>query len=145
MDERIELGAFDTRKGAEDGMEIMLRAPSGVELAGFMVRGYDSPTYQAALQEQNRRFLAQGRRRKVPTPEEIEHEGIELAAALLIGWPDRLALDGEPFAFSRKNAAIFLRRFPWAREQIEEVARERENFLPKSSNASSPTPGTSAG
>jgi len=147
MDERIELGAFDTRKGAEEGTEITLRAPSGAELTGFMVRGHDSPTYQAALEEYQSKLLEQARWRNVSTPEErkqeLRRELIELVALLVIGWPDRLSLEGEPFPFSRKNAAIFLQRFPWAREQIEGVARERANFLPKSSSGSSPTPGTS--
>lgn len=129
----IDLDGFDTVKGAEEGAETTLIAPSGAELKGFMVRGYDSPTYQRALQEQSRKFLKQGRQRKVPSTDELEAEGLELAGLLLIGWPDHFTLGGQPFPYSHANAVVFLKRFPWAREQIEGVARERANFLPKSS------------
>lgn len=129
----IDLGAFDTRKGAEEGMELTLRAPNGVELKGFRIRGMDSATYQAASAAQRRRFMQQARRQRALSAAEVDEETYELAAELLIGWPDNLTLEGQPFAFNKANAVAFLKRFPWAHEQIAEAAAVRENFLPRSS------------
>lgn len=140
----VSLDDFDTRKGAEAGFEKMLVTPSGAEIGPFRVRGYDAPSYQNALAEQNRKFLLAGRRRKVPSVAELDEEALELAAILIADWPDHFTLGGQPFPYSALNAVTFLKRFPWAREQIEEVARERANFLPKSSASSSGTPATSA-
>jgi hypothetical protein len=132
----IDLGAFDTRKGAEDGIEHTLVAPDGTELPGFVVRGYDSASYSEALDANNRKYLKQGQRKRVPTMAEIEEDSLRTAAVLLKHWPDKFSLDGKPFLHSAENALTFLRRFPWARDQVEEVARARANFLPKSSTAS---------
>lgn len=143
MSELIDLGAFDTRKGGEAGVEHALVTPSGVKLPGFRIIGKDSPTYQAALEEQNRKFMQLGKkRREVPSLQEMEAEGVALSAVLLRGWPDSFTLDGAPFPYSPANAETFLRRFPWAHEQVEEVARERANFLPSSSSGSSSTRAT---
>lgn len=129
----IDLGAFDTCKGAEEGMALTLKAPNGAELPGFRIRGYDSPTYQRASQAQRRRFMAQARRRKDLSAAEVDEETYELAAELVIAWPDNFTLDGQPFPYSKQNAVTLLKRFPWAHEQIAGAAAERENFLPRSS------------
>ena len=132
----IDFGAWDTRKGAEQGFDLTLKAPDGTRLPGFRIRGYDSSTYQNALRAQRRRFMDQATRKRELAPEDVEAETNELVATLLIAWPDSFALDGKPFPYSPENALTLVARFPWAHEQIAGAAAVRENFLPKSSASS---------
>ncbi len=133
MSERIDLSALDTRKGAQEGVELTLKHPStGAPLAGWTlrVRGYDSEAYQRTSDEQQRRRLDRIAMGKRPTVEELNAEATELSATLIAGWPDKFDLDGKPFAYSESAAQALIVRFPWIREQVEKAAADRGNFLP---------------
>lgn len=130
----IDLGRYDTRDAAESGIEMTIVAPDGTELKGFRVRGQDSAVYRERIDSWRRRYLTRAQHGVVGSTAELE---VESAAALIIGWPAGcFALDGHPFEYSAENAAAFVRRFAWAREQIERAGYDRANFMRASSSDS---------
>lgn len=132
----IDLDALDTVRGAEQGFDLELRAPNGKPLPGHLrVRGYDAETYQAKSVEQQRRLIEKTTSGRMPTPEQLRDEELELAATLILGWTCPFQIKGEPFPYSEVNAQQLLRRYPWVREQVERAARQRANFLPGSASA----------
>ena len=136
MSERINLEAFDTVRGGEAGIELRIKTPDGREWPGHIrIRGFDSETYQRTLDEQQRRLLASGVARRVPTVEDLAANELELAAALVIGWTLPIDWEGKPLDYSPANAQLLLKRFRWIREQVERAAGVRANFLPGSSTS----------
>ena len=136
MNDRINLDALDTARGAEAGFELKLKAPDGHELAGHLkVRGFDSDTYQRTLDDQQRRRLAKGAAGRMPTVEEIEADALELSGSLVMGWSCPFDLEGKALEYSPANAQLLLRRFRWIREQVDRAAGVRANFLPGSSRS----------
>lgn len=137
MEERIDLAALDTRKGADAGFELQLKHPAtGQPLTGWVlrVRGYDSDAYRRVLDEHQRRRLDRLAMGKRLTVEEMADEALEADAVLVAGWPDRFDLEGRPFEYSEVNARSLLHRFAWMREQIGRAAGDRGNFLPGSTS-----------
>jgi len=129
--ERVNLDALDTVRAGELGYELELKAPDGRALPGrIRIRGYDSETYQALLDEQQRKRLARMAMSRTPAVEEMNAESLEAAASLVLGWTVLFDLEGKPFEYSSANAVTLFRRFPWIREQVERAAGVRANFLP---------------
>jgi hypothetical protein len=92
-------------------------------------------TYQQVSDDHQRRRLERLSRRQTPTVEELNAEALELAASLVAGWEDKFDLDGAPLPYSGANAARLLRRFGWIRQQVEQFAGDRANFLPGSTSS----------
>lgn len=138
MEEKLDLAGFDTRKGGEAGFELPLKHPGTGKPLGrtVRVRGYDSPSYQNAMLERQRQRLERLPSHK-PTPEQMDQDSLALSAALLASWADgQFTLDGRDFDYSGPDSALaMMQRFPWIREQVEEAAGERGNFLPGSASA----------
>jgi hypothetical protein len=136
--ERIDLAALDVARPAEEGRPLALKHPvTGAVLPGWVlrVRGYDAQTYQQVSDDHQRRRLERLSRRQTPTVEELNAEALELAASLVAGWEDRFDLDGAPLPYSGANAARLFRRFGWIRQQVEQFAGDRANFLPGSTSS----------
>lgn len=132
----MDLGAFDTRKGAEQGFRVQLRHPqTDAPLAGWIrVQGEDSAAWQDKMNELlNARIRRMGQKRKqLPlTAQEVENDNIELLVAVTQEW-GCLAVNGQDLAFSPEAAAKFYRDFPAFRDQVLEEVKDRGNFLPRS-------------
>lgn len=131
--EPIDFAVLDTRKGAEDGFDLqLLDAGTRQPLPGFVVRihGYDSEAYQGKALEQQRQRLERRREGKIPTGAELRNDALELAASLLVSWPDGATVDGKP------ATALLIVAVPSIREQVEAGAADRGNFLPGSAKRS---------
>jgi len=138
MSERIDLARFGTRTSADAGFDLTLKSTdTGEPVPGCVLRilGRDSRVYQQALNEQSDRFRELAAQGKTLTREERTTAEVELAAALVVGWPENWDLNGEPLAYSNANAVKLLHECPAIREQIEEAASKRANFLPGSAKA----------
>lgn len=134
----LDLAAFDTRKGAEAGMDLALTHPqTGATLpATLQLLGADSDAWhekQAELLQARVNRLAKNKK-NLASVEELEHDSIELLVAVTTGWRD-LVLDGAPLAWNPENARRLYTRFPWIREQAFEAVNDRGNFLPRSATS----------
>lgn len=132
MENSIDFGALDARKGADAGFELQLvDAPTRQPLPGLVlrIRGYDSAAYQEVLREHQRRRLARARGKRI-TVEELEAESLELAATLVMSWPEGATVGGKP------ATAIGLVSVPEIRLQVEAGAADLANFLPGSAKSS---------
>jgi len=131
--DRIDFAALDTRKGAEAGFDLqLLDVSTRRPLPGFVlrIRGYDSETYQNKALEQQRLRLERRRDGKVPTEADLKNDALELAAALVISWPEGAMVDGSA------ATAVSIVAVPAIREQVEAGAADRGNFLPGSAKSS---------
>jgi len=134
----IDLAALDTSRGAEEGRELDVRHFQTGEPIGLRITllGTDSETYQKAVRAQQRSMqalLLKNRRHRV-TAEEMEDNALDLLVALTRGWSP-FNLDGQDYPYSPANARALYRRFGWIREQADQYAQERANFLPRSATA----------
>jgi hypothetical protein len=73
----------------------------------------------------------QNNRKHVVQPEQIERDALELLAACTVAWSG-VVVDGKVPACSPEAAAEVYRRLPWLREQADEFANARENFMGES-------------
>lgn len=132
-----DLDSLETVSRAEAGASMRLKDPaSGKPLAGVLVvRGYDSETYKALVNEQQRRRLDRIRAQdERPTPEDLDADALELDCALVVGWSG-LNVGGRPFEYSGANVRTLFARWPWIREQVGAFAAQRGHFLSGSAAA----------
>jgi len=97
----------------------------------------DSPIARRHQREIQRRRLNMRGRGKI-TPEELEAEATDLLVALTVSWR-LIAPDGSPIdlPFSPENARKLYEApsVAWLREQVDEFAADRGNFMPPSSTS----------
>lgn len=127
--------AFDT----EAARKLIIGHPStgqpiydqGGNPAYVEVLSTDSKTAQKHQREQTNRMLAKRNRNKV-TADEIDASSVELLAALTKGW-HLVNFDGEvidyEFTVANARALYSSAKFRWLREQVDEFAGDRANFL----------------
>lgn len=131
----FDLSALDTSKAAEQGAKLQLKSPGAGEPLPITltVLGTDSEVYAAAVRAQARKQserFARNRRTRI-TAEELEADRLDLSISLVVGWTP-FNVDGVEWIFTPARCRELLTRFPWVREQVEEFAAERINFLPES-------------
>lgn len=127
----MDLTAFDTRKTAESGEELIINLPNGdpTDIVVTVI-GEDSSKYrQYTLDQANKRAKL---RAKDLTLDDLDRIVCEEAAVLIVGWKN-LALNGEEKPYSH-DAALEACKIPWFRDQVLAFARNRVNFLPKSAH-----------
>lgn len=128
----MELNKLDTRKGAEQGIDLEIVDPNGEKTEIVItIRGADSHTYQAKFTEIRRRVnnqLQKMRRDRLPQGD-LDAYDIELLAAVTVGWKG-IDLDGASFPFSESNAQRLYADYPAIREQVDAAVNDRSNFLP---------------
>jgi len=133
----IDLAAFDTRGGANEGRELELKSPDGRATGiRLVLRGADSDAYEAARRAQaaaNRAALLKNRQKQF-TLEELDEQALELLVAATAGW-SAFSWKGEAFAYTAANARKLYREFPHFREQADAFLAERANFLPRSATS----------
>lgn len=135
----MDLADLDTRSGGEAGFPVVLVHPKNGQQLGatITVRGADSPTYQAAMVDQQRRrldALARNRRAAQQNVEQAALDALELLAAVTVGW-EGITRNGVPVPFSQPEAVKLYRDFPWIAEQVEAAIYDRGNFLPQSAKS----------
>lgn len=127
-----DFAAFGTRSGAGAGFDLQLKSTeTGEPVPGAVlrIRGRDSREYQRALNEQFDKIREIGAQDRQVTREDRSRMELELAASLVIGWPAGWTMHGEALPYSAANAIKLLDESPAIREQIEEAASRRANFL----------------
>lgn len=141
---RLGLAELDTKRGAEQGFEHMLKHPvTDDELpVGLRLLGFDADAYAAKVREQQkRRTDAMRRSRKnVPTPDDLESDAIDLLCAVTVGFVGQFICDseelanlfgvakGDPVPGTQEALRKFYRRFPAFREQADLAMSDRRNF-----------------
>lgn len=129
----MELNSLNLSQDAEAGYVLELTHPAtGERLGGFItVRGDESKT----VQNYNRkRFVEMQKREKRNrgkdvdySLEEIEDIAIESAIVRVIGWKN-IKKNGEELVFTKENAEMLFREYPWTRKQVMEAAEDLLNF-----------------
>ena len=140
-----DLSQLDTSAAGEEGATLHLRnpfsgepqyvvLPGGNEPVALTVTllGSDSPTWRNKVSAlQRRRLRAMQGRRNTPEPADLERDAIELLAACTVAWTG-VVIDGKAPVCSPENAVMAYSRLPWMREQADEFANARENFMGES-------------
>lgn len=131
----MDLSKLDTAAGGEAGAVMTLRHPSDKDQIvthdddtpqTITLAGYDSPRWRKANREQIDAQVAKGRKSQI-TADEMENNSIELLVAATLDW--NITLDGEKPKFSPDAARKFYKRFIWVREQVDNFAANRANFI----------------
>lgn len=129
-----DLGKMEIRKHSEEGVDFQLEHPMDGPITDddgkpitINLSGADSSRIKAAVRERAKLRQAQA---PVEYDDQMrEDENIEDLVTLTNGWSDNWEMDGQPFHFSKDNAAVFYRRFPdiaaWATGKVT----NRINFM----------------
>lgn len=126
----INLASFDGLKTAqEEGIDVDIETPTG-EPIGLTIRvaGPDSKRQRnAARKLQEARLRGSKRRLKA---DDMEKEALELISASVISWKfaPGVTIDGEVPECNLENVKALFDRFPFIREQIDNVASSRAGF-----------------
>lgn len=131
----MDLSTLDTAAGGEAGAVMELRHPVTKEVLThedgrpqtIRIAGYDSPRWRKANREQIDQRIENGRKKIVETQADSERYAIDLLVAATLGWD--IFLDGEVPAFTPAAAHKFYSRFIWVREQVDNFAANRANFI----------------
>lgn len=117
---------------AAGSSELVLRHPAtgedlkdGDNPVTIVLLGKDSKEYRAAVAKTANSRL---RNRKVQTVEQAQQDGIDLLAAVTVGWSG-IAENGEPLECTEKEVKRVYREYAWIREQVDEFVDDRANFL----------------
>jgi hypothetical protein len=109
-DEGVVIAIYDKRGDAYTGVD--------GQPATITVVGSESKKYKDAKHAQYRRMAKRVRSgRSEPSPEELERDAVELAAAAVIGF-DGWEADGKPLAFTPENVRLLL-SFDHILEQVQ--------------------------
>ncbi len=132
----MELSTVNLSQQADAGYTLELTHPAtGERLGGFItVRGDESKT----VQNYNRkRFVEMQKREKRNknkevdyTLEEIEDIAVESAIVRVISWKN-IKKDGADLPFTKENAEMVFREYPWIRKQVMEASEDLLNFRPE--------------
>lgn len=58
----------------------------------------------------------------------------EIVAAMIVNWGG-IEIKGKPFKYSKTNAVILMREYPWIMEQVDKFCGDRANFFEGSGKA----------
>lgn len=129
----FDLPDFDTKTGANRGVELQLRhLKTGEPTERFItVLGKDSDAVRAAEMEQQRRYLTARRKKRGAdlTPEELESFTIKRLVAATAGWRGFKNKNGAEIPFSKEAAEELYRGFPGIRDQVAEEMDDDGDFL----------------
>ncbi|MCK5605398.1 hypothetical protein KAR91_26135 [Candidatus Pacearchaeota archaeon] len=132
---KVDLAALDTVKGSNEGFDVQIYDPGTNEDIDIVISvlGKDSDAFNKISRSQNKRRMAKmqkGGFRNVATPpiEEVESDGIELLAACTTGWTG-VVRDGKVIEFSKDNAVMIYKGYPWIKEQVDIAIGDRANFI----------------
>lgn len=137
----IVLSDYDPVALAEAGAVLELAdehgRPTGAKIT---LKGADSDTYQdAARDQQRKRSAAMTKNRrfgfKMPTPEELEADAIDLLAIATQSWDGIQSAPGVSMPCTVENARALYRKRPDIREQADAFVNERLNFLPSAAGS----------
>ena len=131
----MELSNLNLGVAAESGYDLVLQHPiTGDDLDGVVrVRGDKSKTVQVfsrkrvnELQKRERMQKGKGKDENLSI-EELEQMHIESGIARVISWKN-IKKDGEEIPFTKENAEMVFKDYPWILEQTLEARAELRNF-----------------
>ena len=123
----MELNLLNLSAAADDGCDLVLQHPiTGDDLDGVIrIRGDKSKHVQAfsrkrvnELQKRERMQKGKGKDTDLSI-EELEQMHIESGIARVISWKN-IKKDGEDLPFTKENAEVVFKEYPWILEQILE-------------------------
>lgn len=131
----MDLSTLDTTTISEQGAVMELRHPTtgavlmqddGETPVSITLAGMDSTRFRRQQRiNQDRRL--KGQRRGVNS-EEMENDNLDLLVACFIEWSG-IKWDGQLQVLTPATAKALLKRWAWAREQVDAFMGERANFL----------------
>jgi len=117
---------------ADDGEWLELEHPKTGAPTGIKIKllGVDSDAYNKQSRKNQDRRLKK-RKFKV-TSDELENENIELLVMITKEWESMIE-NGQPVEFNVSNVRRIYgdKKYSWIREQVDEFAGDRNNFLGK--------------
>jgi len=130
MTKKVSILSFDAVKDSSNAIDVDMKSPDGESLGvTFKVIGKNADEVQALQRKmmrkrQSEEFMAQRKGKPLePTPiEELEEQGLELAAVRVIGW------EGVNEPFDKNLLKQVLKRNPHWVEQIVEESNADANF-----------------
>lgn len=123
-----DLTQLKTEVLSDEGAWLTLEHPvTGVPLsAEIKLAGIDSKIYQKQVRKNQDRRLK--RFRLKTSSNELENERLSLLVAITLEWKD-VAEDGQALEHTLENARHLYTEYSWIREQVDEFAGDRANFI----------------
>ncbi len=120
----FDLGLFDTKAKAEQGVELEIQHPKQGPTGIFIqVMGRDSEKVKAHIKRMN---LRRNAGRTVNNNE--EREGAEFLASITLGWRG-ITKDGAPYEFNYDNAVDLYMNYDLVSTQVAAFVFDQVNFL----------------
>lgn len=125
---------FDLGEYARNMLEVadveLIHPLTGETLgAKIQVLSPDSDEYQRlSLQRQNENIKFARKNRGKTTAEKMAEDGLNLLVAITVGW-EGIEENGQPIPFTQENARRIYKQFPFIKEQVDEFAGDRRNFI----------------
>lgn len=133
----MDFATLDTVKAANDGADYHVRHfetdqplyldEDQEKPVTIRIVGKDSDRFKRMAHAKIDKLTAEGRR-KAKSAKETEAELIQVVADCVIGWGN-IKLEGKMLEYTPANVVMFLQRFPWVFEQLNEAIADRGNFL----------------
>ncbi|NIA10013.1 MAG: hypothetical protein GWP10_09865 [Nitrospiraceae bacterium] len=124
-----DLSQLSTNVKSEEGAWLTLEHPvTGDPLFGrIKLAGVDSKIYQKQARANQDRQLRKGFRSKFSSAE-LESSRIALLVAITLAW-ENIAENGQELEPTSENVRHVYTTYPWIREQVDEFAGDRANFI----------------
>jgi len=122
---KVDLSAFDTIKGSEEGKWMEVFAPDGTPIgAKIKLTGKDSKVYRSRVKK-----LAQKERlKKKMDLTDLENEMLDIHVACTLDW-EGIVDNGKELEFNSENVRYVYEKYRWLLDDVVEFVGDREHFL----------------
>lgn len=133
----MDLGKLDIVSASEKGAFCHLTYIDGTALndektgepIGFIVYGKDSKRFRVKENQLKDVLIARQRKNQPASSAMMEERAIELLSHVIE--PVNVVINGAALANKPSDIAEVLKAYPWIKEQVDEFAADRANFLTK--------------
>lgn len=141
--ESVEMATFDLANyEVVADTHLPLELPNGLPMLGsdgepvvFQIMSADDERFlkvqRRVIDERVARM--KGKRNKTLSAAEGDAEATRLVAAGVTGWSNNVVWGGKPFSYTPDNAAAFVGRLRFVRDQVDAAINDRERFFAKPS------------
>lgn len=142
---QFDLDAIDTKTLADEGVLMTVKkvgssdpliARNGQPVK-LRILGPDSDRYREISRRQIQKRLRryEGGKQQEIDIEEAESDALDILVGCTVGWENFFTPEGNEIQFSESAARILYAKYPVLREQVDQFASSRQNFMKASSGS----------
>lgn len=120
----MDLGVYEFQESAE----CVIYDPFGEEIGKIVLKSTDSPEWKKNMEFWHKKI--KNRRDKSLSMDEAEIAGLDLLAGLVLSW-EGFMVGGKELECTKENVKRVFKDYPFIKEQVDEFAGDRTNFLLK--------------